>query len=143
MVNAKNSLKLAYLQWTLEEPVYLCLSDFGTARTANQEEDSDEDDVEKILTRAAGTLPFMSPQHIDNLLDKKKVEPTLKDDIYAYGGTIFRLITGTHPLNYKKEISEVGKGRQRYIEYEFNSVYPVSFALVELIHESLLYDADD
>ncbi|MCP5519712.1 MAG: protein kinase [Verrucomicrobiales bacterium] len=39
-----------------------------------------------------GTLPYMSPQQFQG------DQPTISDDIYAFGATLYELLTGTHPL---------------------------------------------
>lgn len=83
----------------------------------------------------------MSPQHIDKLNQKLPVEPTLRDDIYAFGGTIFWLLTGTHPLDYRAQIRL--KERASKITYKFSPPYPISFELVKMIHDSLLYDEEE
>ena len=52
----------------------------------------------------------MSPQHIDKKIQKERVEPTLKDDIFAFGATVYRMLANDIPFRYEKEIKKYGLG---------------------------------
>ncbi len=60
------------------------LTDFGISAAVNAERDN---------LRGGGSLPFMSPQQLDN-------EPaTVADDVYGFGALLYELISGSPPLH--------------------------------------------
>ena len=76
-------LKPSNLMWTAENQIKL--TDFGLARVF-------EDSVGKVVTRAAGTPYYMSPEQIRGLA----VDP--RTDLYSFGCVLFELLCQRAPF---------------------------------------------
>ena len=66
----------------------LKLADFGLARVLR-----DSSVTSSKAGEAGGTLPYMSPQQAQGH------SPTVADDIYSLGATLYELLTGTRPFH--------------------------------------------
>jgi serine/threonine protein kinase/Flp pilus assembly protein TadD len=58
------------------------------------------------VARIGGTLPFMSPEHIDSIQYGTPVTDP-RSDIYGLGIILFEMLTGQHPFRFPTEDTEV------------------------------------
>lgn len=79
----------------LTEKLRAKVADFGFARLA-----SDDPAATHISTQIKGTAGYLDPEYL------RTYQLTDKSDVYSFGVLLVELMTGRHPLEPKKPLSE-------------------------------------
>ncbi|MCB1087738.1 MAG: serine/threonine protein kinase, partial [Verrucomicrobiae bacterium] len=120
----------------------LKVTDFGIARSLNESRTRLSRTVTAVAEMVGGTLPYMSPQQAAG------EPPSISDDLYSLGSTIYELLTGKPPF-YSGEVYEQVKTRvppsmeERRTELQVESGSRIPESWEETIADCLAKDTED